>query len=171
MTVIDTATAHASRLVPAAEESLARVPQSRRIPGVSPAQEFGVGLPLTLMRWTLGPYGHELETETGILVKQYATFCVIDNQGKPVRRDADVWRTRLEIDRMPDRIAHFTSHIPRNGRSQTDLLYARALRLTVYRSCGYRVFETIREGDADGNTYTIIDRLKPDRPNAAAAES
>jgi len=108
-----------------------------------------------------------LETETGILVKQAPMFWVIDIHGTPTARDAEVWRTRLEVDRMPDRIAHLTSRIPRgNGRSQvgsrteTDLLYARAVRLTAYRSCGYRVFETIREEDPDGNTFTIIFSLK-----------
>ncbi|MFJ8896827.1 hypothetical protein ACIRCZ_19750 [Leifsonia sp. NPDC102414] len=109
-----------------------------------------------------------METETGILVKQSPMFWVIDIHGTPTARDADVWRTRLEVDRIPDRIAHLTARIPRsNAKSQagskteTELLYARAIRLTGYRSCGYRVFETIREEDHDGDTFTIIDRLKP----------
>ncbi|MFJ8896666.1 hypothetical protein ACIRCZ_18935 [Leifsonia sp. NPDC102414] len=132
------------------------------IPGVSPVEEFGVGLPLTLMRWVGGVHGHELRTETGILRRDTAAEWMLQVGAVVMIRPKRVWRARLEAILIPDRVALTTANIPRgDGKGQTRMLLQRAGFLGAYRTCGLRQYATIRQEEHPGAaTFTIIDQLR-----------
>ncbi|MFJ8896647.1 hypothetical protein ACIRCZ_18840 [Leifsonia sp. NPDC102414] len=156
--------------VPAGRQTRTKAPtpelesdlQSWPIPGASPAEEFGIGLPLTLMRWVGGVHGHELRTETGILRRDTAAEWMLQVGGVVMIRPKRVWRARLEAILVPDRIAHITANIPRgDGKTQTRMLLRRAGFLSAYRACGLRQYATIRQEEHPGAvTFTIIDQLR-----------